>query len=204
MYKYLFLLIASCTSLIGHDDIMAHKSDKIFSADIWITVPDGTKLAPFFNPKDCTSKLPWDLLDSVSMAMGEIQTESSIHVMPLVTQITYVLSGTLEVVLKEKGDAVPKTYTLQKEEAILTKPGSLFQLRNIGSSPCKTLYIVSPAYLYELDESGKVIYDDSFIVKETWQALEQKNWIPQGLASDEELRQERENSYKRLEERSKS
>ncbi|MCE5295341.1 MAG: hypothetical protein LLF94_12120, partial [Chlamydiales bacterium] len=175
-----------------------HAENAIFSADRWITVPDGTKLSPFFNPKDCTSNLPWDLLDTVSMAMGEVATESSIHIMPLVTQITFVLSGTLEVVIKEPGTLAPVIHKLHAEQAVLTKPGSLFQLRNIGPEPCKLLYIVSPAYLFELDSAHNVVYDDSIIVKETWQELEKQNWTPRGLPSQEVLSIARAESYKRL------
>lgn len=189
MYKFLFILLATYS---------LHAEHTIFSADRWITVPDGTRVSPFFNPKDCTSGLPWDLLDSVSMAMGEVASESSIHIMPLVTQITFVLSGTLEVIIKEPGAEAPVTYRLHAEQAVLTKPGSLFQLRNRGIEPCKLLYIVSPAYLFELDESHTVVYDDSFIVKETWQELEEQHWIPSGIPSQEALRIARAESYNRL------
>ncbi|MBS0635378.1 MAG: cupin domain-containing protein [Verrucomicrobia bacterium] len=195
MRKYLVLLFAACS---------LHAADnRVFKADNWITVPDGTRLSPFFNPKDCTSGLPWDLLDTVSLAMGEVATESSIHIMPLVTQITFVLSGSLEVVIKEPDQMVAVTHTLKPQQAVLTKPGSFFQLRNKGSEPCRVLYIVSPAYLFELDETQGVVYDDSFIVEETWQKLESLNWKLPSIPSQEKMAQARQESYMRLSSKAK-
>lgn len=37
-------------------------------------VPDGTLVSPFFNPKDSQSGLPFDLLDSFSIAGGRIES----------------------------------------------------------------------------------------------------------------------------------
>jgi hypothetical protein len=118
--------------------------------------------------------------------------------MPLVTQIVFVLSGSLEVIIKEAQDDLPKVLHAEANEAVLTKPGSLFQLRNVGEESCRVLYIVSPAYLFEMDETGSVVYDDAFIVKESWEQLKQQRWKPLLLPSLECLRTAREESYLRL------
>jgi mannose-6-phosphate isomerase-like protein (cupin superfamily) len=175
----------------------------VFSIDHWIQVTDGTSVAPFFNPKDCTSNLPWDLVDHLSIAAGEIVKESTIQTLPLVTQITYVLSGTLEVVIKGSERSEPVTLTVTANQAVLMKPGSLFQLRNAGDQACRVLYIVSPAYLFEMDASGGILYDDAFIVLEGWDELTKQDWKPRGLPSLEELKTAREESYARMKVRKK-
>jgi mannose-6-phosphate isomerase-like protein (cupin superfamily) len=171
---------------------------RVFSIRDWIEIPDGTSVAPFFNPKDCTSKLPWDLTDDFSISAGEIKHKSSIQTLPLVTQVMFVLSGKISVVLKEAEQDAPITLSAEANEAVLMKPGSIFQLLNADKEPCKVLYIVSPAYLFELDETGSVVYDDTFIVNESWSDLEQQNWKLLGLASKESLKIARDESYQRL------
>ncbi|MES2121448.1 MAG: hypothetical protein V4492_01570 [Chlamydiota bacterium] len=178
--------------------IECSEDSRVFSIHHWIEVPDGTFVAPFFNPKDCTSDLPWDLTEDLSIAAGEIHKESSIQTMPLVTQITFVLSGSLEVIIKEFEDSSPKILRAEANEAVLMKPGSLFQLKTGGQEPCKVLYIVSPAYLFEMDQMGSVTYDDAFIVRESWEQLAEQQWKPAGLPFLESLRVAREESYLRL------
>jgi hypothetical protein len=176
-------------------------NEGVFSIRNWINIPDGTSVAPFFNPKDCTSHLAWDLLENVSIAAGEIEQESAIQTLPLVTQITFALSGSLQVIIKDAEDDFPIVLSVESNEAVLMKPGSLFQFRNAGKGACRVLYIVSPAYLFELDNTGMVIYDDAFIVSENWEELKQRQWYPAGLSSQESRRIEREESYQRLSKR---
>lgn len=178
-------------------------SPQIFSINNWIQVPDGTLVAPFFNSKDCTSQLPWDLSEAFSVAAGEIEDTSSIVVMPLVSQMTFVLSGKLEIIMKDTESLVPNSLLLEANQAVFIKPGTFFQFRNKGSEPCRVLYIVSPAYLFELDENGTVIYDDSFIISESWKMLEESEWKPAGLPSLEILSTKRKESYLRLEKKSR-
>ncbi|MBS0653284.1 MAG: hypothetical protein JSR39_07125 [Verrucomicrobia bacterium] len=196
--KILKLLPAIALLTTSFASIECSEDQEVFSIRNWIEVPDGTLVAPFFNPKDCTSHLPWDLIDEVSIAAGEIRKETMIHTMPLVTQIVFVLSGSLEVIIKEAKDDLPKVLHAEANEAVLTKAGSLFQLRNRGEGSCRVLYIVSPAYLFEMDEAGSVVYDDAFIVKESWEQLKQQRWKPFQLPSLESLRTAREESYLRL------
>ncbi len=177
--------------------IQSSEDRRVFSIRNWIEVPDGTLVAPFFNPKDCTSGLPWDLTENVSIAAGEIHKESSIQTMPLVTQIAFVLSGNLEVIMKEPEDDSPQILQAGTNEAVLMKPGSLFQLRNGGQESCKVLYIVSPAYLFEMDEMGSIVYDDAFVVRESWEELAEQQWHPNGLLPIESLQRARDESYSR-------
>ena len=72
-----------------------------------------------------------------------------------------------------------------------------FQLINNDSNePCEVLYIVSPAYLFLFDESTqKVVYDDSAMVDEDWDALRACGWRPSVTLPTMERRQE---AYDRL------
>lgn len=178
--------------------IQGTENQHVFSMNHWINVPDGTSVAPFFNPKDCTSDLPWDLVDNFSIAAGEIQKESLIQTLPLVTQLTFVLSGTLEVMIKNTDHAEMVTLQVEANQAVLMKPGSLFQFRNKGDTPCRVLYIVSPAYLFEMDELGSVFYDDAYVLMEDWEQLKLQVWKPQGMAPIESIQKARQESYERL------
>ena len=149
-------------------------------------VPDETIVFPFLNCKDATSNLPRDLLDDFSLAVGEIGSHqhSRIHVMPLVTQVTFVLQGYLEVRMKDPSHSKPYSLPLQTEQAVLTRPGTFLQFRNDDPAPCRVLYIVSPAYLLVI-EDGKVVYDDAVVLEEDWNELERANWNPDRLCRSE-------------------
>jgi hypothetical protein len=45
---------------------------RVFHITQGFTVPDGTMVYPFLNSKDSTSDIPWDLVDNVSLAVGDI------------------------------------------------------------------------------------------------------------------------------------
>jgi hypothetical protein len=140
-------------------------------------VPDGTLVSPFLNSRDSTSGLPFDLLEGFSLAAGTIEAESrsKIHVMPFVTQVTFVRRGALTVWMKAAEDAQPYVLTLNPDEAVVTEPGTFLQLVNTSDQACEALYIVSPAYVFEFSD-GRVIYDDSVVVEETWDQLAVANW----------------------------
>lgn len=76
--------------------------NRVFSIDKSFRVPDGTLVYPFLNPKDSTSGLPWNLIDGFSIAAGDIEPggQSKIQILPLADQVTFVLRGALELVLK--------------------------------------------------------------------------------------------------------
>lgn len=123
--------------------------NKIFSITAPFRVPDGTWVSPFLNAKDSQSDLPFDLLDGLSLAAGMIEANarSKIHVMPFVTQVTFVRRGSVAVRMKGPSDTEPHILRLTAEQAVLTEPGVFFQLINEGSERCEVLYIVSPSTL---------------------------------------------------------
>ena len=92
--------------------------------------------------------MPFDLLDGFSIAAGIIdpKSQSRIHLMPFVTQVTFVRRGKLKVKMKSPDDDRPYEIQHGSDEAVLTKQGTLFQLVNESFEPCATLYIVSPAF----------------------------------------------------------
>jgi hypothetical protein len=155
---------------------------RIFSIGKGGQVPDGTKVFPLLNCRDCTSSLPADLLEDFSLAVGEIEPHrhSKIHVMPLVTQVTFVLRGELEAWMKDGDQPAPYSLRLGAEQAILTRPGTFLQLRNPMPAPCRVLYMVSPSYVFLMEE-GRVIYDDSVVLEEDWGEMEKVQWEPEKL-----------------------
>ena len=174
--------------------------NRIFKIENSYQVPDGTLVSPFLNAKDSMSSLPFDLLDGFSLAAGTIEpgVSSKIHIMPHVTQVTFVTQG--ELLVKMKGPEDPKHYSLelQKNEAVLTEAGTYFQLLNQSTENCEVLYIVSPAYLVEI-VNGELIYDDSLILDLDWKRLEKAE--PSQLPSFPTLAQ-RQAAERRMSERS--
>lgn len=156
-------------------------------------VPDGTLVSPFLNSKDNMSGLPFDLLDGFSLAAGIIEAgkESKIHTMPYVTQVTFVRSGHLLVRMKGPEDADFYECEAGRNEAVLTSPGTFFQLINRKMEPCEVLYIVSPAYLFEMVDK-KVVYDDSVVLEEDWESLKSLGWRPNKGIPTESQRHEAE------------
>jgi mannose-6-phosphate isomerase-like protein (cupin superfamily) len=163
-------------------------------------VPDGTLVSPFLNSKDITSGLPFDLVDGFSIAAGEIHHEvsSKIHIMPFVTQVTFVRHGSLTICMREKGGNSHYEMNLIAGQAVLTRPGTFFQLVNRSNESCHVLYIVSPAYLFEMDENGNVIYDDSIVLEEDWDDLKKLDWQPSKIRDDSLSRKKRQEAYERL------
>ena len=155
---------------------------RIFSVGKGVQAPDGTRVFSFLNCRDSTSGLPGNLLEDFSLAAGEIGPHrySKVHVMPLVTQVTFVLQGELEVWMKDADQIAPYSLRLKTEQAILTRPGTFLQFQNNSHAPCRVLYIVSPAYVFLMEE-GRVVYDDSVALEEDWEELKGVNWAPEKL-----------------------
>ena len=63
--------------------------NRIFTIEGGFTVPDGTTVYPFLNPKDSMSGLPWDLVEGFSIAAGDMapKSKSKIQVLPLASQV---------------------------------------------------------------------------------------------------------------------
>ena len=129
---------------------------RIFSIGKGAQVPDGTKVFPLLNCRDSTSGLPTNLLEDFSLAVGEIEPHrrSKIHVMLLVTQVTFVLQGELEAWVKDGDQPTPYSLRLGAEQAILTRPGTFLQLRNHTSVARRVLYMVSPSYVFLMVEGS--------------------------------------------------
>ncbi len=155
---------------------------RIFSIGKGALVSDSTKVFSLLNCGDSTSGLPWNLLEDFSLAAGEIEPRrhSKIHVMPLVTQVTFVLQGKLEVWMKDVDQQGPYSLRLKAEQAILTRPGTFLQFRNNSGDLCRVLYVVSPAYVF-LMEGERLVYDDSVALDEDWEELKRMNWAPEKL-----------------------
>jgi mannose-6-phosphate isomerase-like protein (cupin superfamily) len=169
-----------------------------FRAADFFKVPDETHVSPFMNATDSMQqRLPWGALGDMSLAAGRIEpgVSSGIHVHPVVAQITYLLAGQLAVLMKGKGDKKPYERELVAGDAVLTEPGTLFQLHNRHEGiTAEVLYIVSPSYVFEA-EGKKVVYNDAVIVAKNWSEAE-KTRIPKNRLQD--VRGERAESLRRL------
>ena len=147
--------------------------NRIFEPRGYFKVPDGTYVSAFLNATDTTQDdVPCGALGHVSIAAGRIEPKvhSWVHVHPVVTQVTFVLAGTLTVRMKDPGNGEPYTLPLPAGQAVVVQPGALFQLRNDSDAVAEVLYIVSPSYVFE-EESGKIRYDDALLAARTWEEL---------------------------------
>ncbi len=155
----------------------------IFHATSGFRVPDTTWVFPFLNSNDAKSDLPPGMLDAFSLAIGEIEplSSSKIHVHPLVTQVAMVLDGRLEVRIRDSASEEPYTLQVAQNQAALTRPGAFLQLINRSAFPCRALYVVGPAYLFEVDDAGKPVYEDAVALDGTWDELAELDWDPPRL-----------------------
>jgi mannose-6-phosphate isomerase-like protein (cupin superfamily) len=174
-----------------------------FKPKDYFTVRDGTDVAPFMNGMDLGQPdLPWGSLGEMSIAAGRIGPgiTSWIHLHPIVTQITYVVSGQLRVHMKSSDTTSPYQLDLQAREAAVTRPGTLLQLENRTDEAVEVLYINSPPWLYEATADNQLVYDDAVIVARTWEELEAANYDTTGMrVSADQARASRNESIRRLE-----
>jgi hypothetical protein len=138
----------------------------VFTIRGGIGVPDGTTVFPFLSPHDDTSGLGWGLFEGFSIAAGEIAPHagSAIHLLPRSTQVTFVLAGTLTARMKGADGGAPYAMTLTPHQACLTLPGERLQLSNETDAPVRVLYIVAPAYRFEVDSEGLVTHEDAVLL----------------------------------------
>jgi len=173
--------------------------NKIFQPSNHFKIPDETLISPFLNPKDSMSDLPFHLIDGFSLAHGVVKgnSKSKIHVHPHVDQVTYVLSG--KIILNMKGDVDQDFYQLElkSNQSAISIGGEYFQLENPFQEDCHVLYIVSPAYIFEM-KSNHVIFDDAIILDNTWEELKKMNWQPPELNDEKHSSEERIKSLERL------
>lgn len=165
----------------------------VFSVRQGFPVPDGTIVHPMLDPYT-VSGLRERHDDSLSLAVGHVppRTSSRIHVHPLVTQVTWLLSGRLIVKMKDAAEATPYALQLAPEQAALTRPGTFFQLVNSTDRACRVLYIVAPAFLFQCDDDGSVLYNDAVVLEQDWDELAAADWKVPALADIEGIRQRRQ------------
>jgi hypothetical protein len=149
----------------------------IFKVAKQYKIPDGTIVAPFMNPYDSNSTESITDINDISISEGIIEGfgKSKIQIFPYVNQITYVLEGKLKVIMKGQKDKGPYSLVITKNDSVITYKNEFLQLVNETSESCRVLYIVSPAYVYEI-ENGEVVYDDSIILDKSWEELKKANW----------------------------
>ncbi len=143
----------------------------IFAAANHVEVRDGTLVSAFLNPFDDASGDPSAPSGmAVSLAEGQLSPgiTSAIHVLPLVTQVTYVLEGALTAEMQDADDAAPYRLELEPGQAVATRPGELLRLSNSGSRQTRVLYLCSPAYVYAVADSGEIDYDDALTLGADW------------------------------------
>jgi hypothetical protein len=183
-------------------------------------VPDGTLVNPFLNPRDTMSGLPWDILDGLSISAGYIEAGivSEIHVHPFISLITVLISGSLDIHMKDPGN-IDAPYQVRLElptrtgkpgfttAATLASPGTFFQLDNLrGSEPAQVLYLASPSYIFEPGETtdAQPVYDDAVTVGSSWEHLADDNWNPPELSDPARSYASRQRALRRLAKRSRA
>jgi len=164
-------------------DIENAAAGVLFEITKGFEVADTTTVFPFLNGNDAKSGLPRGLPESFSMTVGLIHPKrsSKIHVHPVVMQVTMVLDGSLEVRLGGPSMPTRRRLQLSQNQAVLVRPGTFLQLVNTTLLPCRTLYVVGPAYVADVDEHGNVTYEDAVTLDEPWDELAALDWKPTRL-----------------------
>lgn len=173
--------------------------DRIYRIEQGVVVPDGTTVYEIIGPiQSKLAHLP--IIEAESLAYGELDPgeKSHVHVHPIITHLTWVVSGTLTVGMKDVAN--PDMYYLEvnERETVLTEPGTFFQLLNNSGKQCQVLYIVAPAFIYEVDQEGKVLYNDQIVLDLSWDELKQQHWEIPELKDLDKIKAEREASLRRL------
>jgi quercetin dioxygenase-like cupin family protein len=155
---------------------------KLFRPEHFTTVADGTQVSAFLNANDANNStardIPASLAGNLSVAAGRIGVgvTSAIHAHPVVTQVIYVTSGEMTVLMMDRLQSKPNQHVVPSGSTIVSEPGTLLQLCNHSEAVVEVLYIVSPAYVFEADAAGQVFYDDAVLVAQDWQSLSEQNW----------------------------
>lgn len=147
--------------------------NRIFRPRGFFTVPDGTEVSAFLNATDDSQDdVPWGALGDMSIAAGRIGAgvHSAIHMHPVVTQVTYLVSGRLGIRMQDDPAAEPYDLHLAPGEAVVVRPRTLFQLRNTSDAAAEVLYLVSPSYVFEMD-GKRIVHDDATVLGASWEAL---------------------------------
>lgn len=173
--------------------------NRIFCVRDGIAVPDGTVVHSVIDP----GQLQRDgllMMEELSVALGALPsgTKSRIHVHPIVHHLTWVLSGKLTLKMKDTEASSPYMLDLAERQAAITEPGTFFQLINRSNAACQALYIVSPAFVLEIDDRGEVRYNDAVVLDATWGELAQLKWKIPELVDLQFTKKKRNEAIKRL------
>lgn len=175
--------------------------DRVYKIEEGVEVPDKTMVFPILDPEQ-QRKAGLEIFEPMSLAMGELEYKetSSIHVHPIISHLTWVLSGQLQVKMKDHEHTEAYTIDVDANQAVLTKPGTFFQLINRGVDTCKILYQCAPAFVFDMDENGTVFYNDAIVLENySWEKLKSLNWdIPELKTDIEVLKKKRQEAIKRM------
>lgn len=136
---------------------------RVFRPGAFVPAPDGTEVDAFLNPADDAGAGPLPTIpEGLGVAAGRIRAgvTSAIHAHPVVTQVTYVVSGRLTVRMRDTDDPEPHELEAEAGEAFVTEPGTPLQLSNDTDEDVRVLYVTSPAYV-RVVEDGRTVYDDA-------------------------------------------
>ena len=173
--------------------------NRIFAPGEGFVVPDGTIVHSLLDAA-ALGQDAGEWAEAMSLALGRIppRMASRIHLHPVVTQATWVISGQLTVVMKDSTADAPYALDLVAEQAALTLPGTLFQLVNRSAVECRVLYIVVPAFVYEVGAGGEVLYNDALVFDLDWDELAASGWAAAELHDLEVIRAARRAAKDRL------
>ncbi len=142
--------------------------NRVFRPGAFVAAPDGTEVDPFLNPADdARARPPPPIPGGLGLAAGRIRAgvTSAIHAHPVVTQVTYVVSGKLTVRMRGPDDAEPNELVAEAGAAVVTEPGTPVQLANDTDEDIHVLYVTSPAYL-SVRKDGRKRYDDAVLLED--------------------------------------
>ena len=148
-------------------------------------VADGTRVSELVNLLRTPAVGP-----GVAMAIGELGVAqcSAVHVHPKLTQITYVLLGTLTASTRERNQQRPTEITVKQGECMVTPAGVQLQLANHTAGITKVLYVTSPGYLHLVDANGRVIFSDAIVLGADWEHTDPAAPSAAQIAEFEKLR----------------
>lgn len=166
--------------------------NKIFKIGSGFKVPDGTIVHSILDSQ-FLKREGLKMVGELSLALGEIppNTTSKIHLHPIVSQLTWVVSGKLNVIMKDPSVDKPYSLDLKAEDSVFTEAGTYFQLINNSKETCRVLYIVSPAFLFDINKNGTILYNDAIVLDENWDALPE-------IKNVAETKIERNSAWKRM------
>ena len=119
--------------------------------------------------------------------LGDRSTEQiKIHIYPLVTLITWDISGMLQIKDPEHDESYVVVFEAQ--QAALNKPQTFLQYINVVDELCRVPYIVSPAYVFLMEMDGTVTHDEVVVTVLDLEELTQQQWHIPGISDHNRIR----------------